>query len=291
MTEPNHILHYLKKSTEFLEKKGIPNPRVDAEWLLSDLLNLPRIKLYAQFETPLSETETKLYRERIVERGKRKPVAYIIGKKGFHRFDFKVNEHVLIPRPETEELVDWFYKNQKNYFSDATNLKVLDLCTGSGCIAISISRLLPDLDVWASDISKEALSVATENQSLVPNPTQSKVTFINSNLYSDFADSLTFDVILSNPPYIPLEEKDSLMDDVLLFEPHLALFIPDFMGFHNRLLSESFARLNLGGFLLLETHPDFIEALQAEAEKMGYKKSEIIKDSSAKNRFLFLQKI
>jgi release factor glutamine methyltransferase len=290
MTEPNHILYYLKKSTEFLEKKGLPTPRVDAEWILSDLLGLPRIKLYAQFETPLSESNIKIYRERIVERGKKKPVAYITGKKGFHRFDFIVNEHVLIPRPETEELVDWFFKNHKQYLQTDTKIKLLDLCTGSGCIAISISRLLPELEVWASDISEEALNVAKENQKLVPNPSATEISFLASNLFSEFPKELTFDVILSNPPYIPESEKNSIMDDVLLFEPHLALFVANFEEFHLRLLRECKERLNPNGILVLETHPDYIEFLISEATNVGFVQPEIIKDSSAKNRFLVIRK-
>ncbi len=290
MTEPNNILHYLKKSTEFLEKKGIPNPRVDAEWLLSDLLNLPRIKLYANFETPLTETQTKLYRERIVDRGKHKPVAYITGKKGFHKFDFKVNEHVLIPRPETEELVDWYYQNHKNLFAAEKQVKLLDLCTGSGCIAISISRLLSGVQVWASDVSENAIRIAEENQSLVPNPGAAEITFLKSDLFAEFPESFSFDVILSNPPYIPIEEKATMMEDVILYEPHLALFVNDFFEFHSRLLKECLSRLKSGGILVLESHPDFIEKLKTTADSMGYMDSQIRLDSSSKNRFLFLRK-
>lgn len=290
MTEPNHILHYLKKSTEFLEKKGIPNPRVDAEWILSDLLNLPRIKLYAQFETPLTENETKVYRERIVDRGKHKPVAYITGKKGFHKFDFYVNEHVLIPRPETEELVEWFYKNHKGFFGDEAQIKVLDLCTGSGCIGLSLSRLLPNVDVWLSDLSDEALTVAKRNHLTIPNPKQRDVFFLQSDLFQNFPAELTFDVILSNPPYIPISEKDSLMEDVLSYEPHLALFVEDFFGFHQTLLSEAFKKINPKGILLLETHPEYIEELKQMASTLGFPDAEILLDSSTKKRFLLLRK-
>lgn len=291
MTEPNHILYYLKKSTEFLEKKGIPNPRVDAEWILSDLLNLPRIKLYAKFETPLSETETKIYRERIVERGKRKPVAYITGKKGFHKFDFIVNEHVLIPRPETEELVEWFYKNHKRFFNDEDQIKILDLCTGSGCIGISISRLLTNVDVWLSDLSEDAIAVAKQNHMAIPNPKQQELSFLQSDLFQNFPEALTFDVILSNPPYIPSSEKESLMEDVLSYEPHIALFVEDFFGFHESLLSAAFKKLNPNGILLLETHPEYIEELEQRAGASGFQESQILLDASSKKRFLFLRKI
>ncbi len=290
MSEPNTLLYYLKRSTDFLEKKGIPNPRVDAEWLLADLLNLPRIKLYSQFEMPLDPKEIEVYRERIVERSKRKPVAYITGKKGFHKFDFYVNEHTLIPRPETEELVDWFHKESKILFPDKTDLKILDLCTGSGCIAVSLSRLLPDSEIWASDISQEALLVAKKNDEEVTPPGRTPVRYIESDLFQKIDTNLKFHAILSNPPYIPSEEKKEIMEDVLNFEPHLALFIDDFKNFHKPLLETAITYLETGGILALETQPDFADWLLQEGQNLGYRSGTIREDSSQKQRFVILKR-
>ncbi|BDA78173.1 release factor glutamine methyltransferase [Leptospira kobayashii] len=290
MTEPNTLLYYLKRSTEFLEKKGITNPRVDAEWLLSDLLNLPRIKLYSQFEMPLSPKEIETYRERIVERSKKKPVAYITGKKGFHKYDFYVNEHTLIPRPETEELVDWFYKDSKNIFAEIGNPKILDLCTGSGCIAVSLSRLISQAEIWATDISGDALQVAEKNDNEVTPPGTRPIHFLESDLFKNIASDLKFHAILSNPPYIPSEEKKDIMEDVLNFEPHLALFVDDFKIFHSSLLEGALSHLENGGTLALETHPDFAEWILDEGKKIGYREGEIKNDSSQKQRFVVLKK-
>ncbi|TGN11630.1 peptide chain release factor N(5)-glutamine methyltransferase [Leptospira ilyithenensis] len=290
MTEPNTLLYYLKRSTEFLEKKGIPNPRIDAEWLLSDLLNLPRIKLYSQFEMPLSPKEIETYRERIVERSKKKPVAYITGKKGFHKYDFYVNKHTLIPRPETEELVDWFYKDSKNIFSEIQNPKILDLCTGSGCIAVSLSRLIPQAEIWATDISNDALEVAkTNDEKVIPHGTR-QIHFLESDLFKNISPDLKFHAIVSNPPYIPSEEKKDIMEDVLNFEPHLALFVDDFKIFHSHLLQGALSHLVIGGILALETHPDFAEWIMEEGKKIGYSEGEIKNDSSHKQRFVVLKK-
>ncbi|WP_411823202.1 peptide chain release factor N(5)-glutamine methyltransferase [Leptospira sp. 'Mane'] len=290
MTEPNTLLYYLKRSTEFLEKKGIANPRVDAEWLLSDLLNLPRIKLYSQFEMPLSPKEIETYRERIVERSKKRPVAYITGKKGFHKFDFFVNEHTLIPRPETEELVDWFFKNSKTFFSEIPNPNLLDLCTGSGCIAVSLSRLIPEAEIWATDLSPEALEVAKKNDEEVTPPGTKPIHFLESDLFEQLESGLKFHAILSNPPYIPLEEKKEIMEDVLNFEPHMALFVDDFKKFHLSLLTGAFSHLETGGILALETHPDFADWILEEGKKIGFLAGEIKKDSSNKQRFVVLNR-
>ncbi|MDF3821660.1 peptide chain release factor N(5)-glutamine methyltransferase [Leptospira sp. 96542] len=288
MADPNTLLFYLKKSTEFLEKKGIPTPRVDAEWILSDLLNLPRIKLYAQFEMPLGTTEITTYRERIVERGKNKPVAYIIGKKGFHRFDFFVNEHVLIPRPETEELVDYVFKNKESLFGENQNSQILDLCTGSGCIGLSLTKLIPNSSVFLSDISEAAILVAKTNAKNLE--VDSKVQFFHSNLFEEIPLELKFDLIVSNPPYIPVSEKSEIMDDVLLYEPHLALFVEDFVSFHRTLVTGCFNKIKENGTCILETHPNLIQTLISIVKEVGFTKSEIIKDSSGKDRFLIFQK-
>lgn len=290
MAEENSILYYLKKSTEFLEKKGIFNARVDAEWILSDLLDLPRIKLYAKFDNPLSEIEIKTYRERIVERGKRKPVAYITGKKGFHKFDFFVNEHVLIPRPETEELVDYLFKNIHTLYPNLdvnSPLSVWDLCCGSGVIGISLSKLIPEVLVTLSDISPDALDVAKKNGDLLG--VSDRCMFFTSDLDLSLPEDQKFDLILANPPYIPLEEKEELLADVLDYEPHLALFVEDFFSFHKKLITSIYNRLNSGGYAMIETHPKYIHNLEALAKETGFQNSKIFLDSSKKERFLFIQ--
>lgn len=286
--QPGTLLYYLKRSTEFLEKKEIPNPRVDAEWILSDLLNLPRIKLYSQFEMPLGQKEIDIYRERIVERSKRKPVAYITGKKGFHKFEYLVTEDVLIPRPETEELVDYLWKKKEELsFTEPSPLQIWDLCSGSGCIGLSLTQLLPTSVVTLSDLSEKAIAVSRRNSEKYN--LNERTNFYVSDLDAEVPKELLFDLIVSNPPYIPESEKPEIMPDVLDYEPHLALFVSDFKEFHKRLLSVVFSRLNPGGKLMMETHPSYIEELEEMAKGLGFIGTKKILDSSKKERFLFAE--
>ncbi|MGV3667868.1 MAG: peptide chain release factor N(5)-glutamine methyltransferase [Leptospira bouyouniensis] len=285
--QPGTLLYYLKRSTEFLEKKEIPNPRVDAEWILSDLLNLPRIKLYSQFEMPLSQKEIDLYRERIVERSKRKPVAYITGKKGFHQFEYLVSENVLIPRPETEELVDYLYKQRETLANEFPNgLEIWDLCSGSGCIGLSLSLLLKPNLVVLSDISEKAIETSKSNAEKY---NLTNVKFYVSSLDKTLPSEMQFDVIVSNPPYIPESEKKDIMPDVLDYEPHLALFVSDIVSFHRDLFNSVKQRLKPGGWFLMETHPNYIQELETLAVSLGFVSTNRILDSSKKERFLFLK--
>ncbi|TGK47051.1 peptide chain release factor N(5)-glutamine methyltransferase [Leptospira bouyouniensis] len=285
--QPGTLLYYLKRSTEFLEKKEIPNPRVDAEWILADLLNLPRIKLYSQFEMPLSQKEIDLYRERIVERSKRKPVAYITGKKGFHQFEYLVSENVLIPRPETEELVDYLYKQRETLANEFPNgLEIWDLCSGSGCIGLSLSLLLKPNLVVLSDISEKAIETSKSNAEKY---NLTNVKFYVSSLDKTLPSEMQFDVIVSNPPYIPESEKKDIMPDVLDYEPHLALFVSDIVSFHRDLFNSVKQRLKPGGWFLMETHPNYIQELETLAVSLGFVSTNRILDSSKKERFLFLK--
>jgi len=286
--EPGTLLYYLKRSTEFLEKKEIPNPRVDAEWILSDLLNLPRIKLYSQFEMPLGQKEIDLYRLRILERSKRKPVAYITGKKGFHKFEYLVTDDVLIPRPETEELVDYLWKGKESLRANTTDqIQIWDLCSGSGCIGLSLAQLLESSVVTLSDLSEKAIEVSRRNAEKY-NLTE-KINFFISDLDLSLPKELHFDLIVSNPPYIPESEKPDIMPDVLDYEPHLALFVSDFKDFHKRLLTAAKNRLKPGGKLMMETHPLYMNDVESIASELGFIHSKRILDSSKKERFFFAE--
>ncbi|EMY63232.1 peptide chain release factor N(5)-glutamine methyltransferase [Leptospira terpstrae] len=285
---PGTLLYYLKRSTEFLEKKEIPNPRVDAEWLLSDLLGLPRIKLYAQFEMPLGQKEIDLYRERILERSKRKPVAYITGKKGFHKFEYLVSEDVLIPRPETEELVDYLWKAKEQLpKNESGEIQIWDLCSGSGCIGLSLAQLIESSVVTLSDFSEKAIEVSKQNAEKY-NLTD-RTHFFVSDLDLSLPKELQFDLIVSNPPYIPESEKPEIMPDVLEYEPHLALFVSDFKEFHKRLLTAMKSKLKPGGKLMMETHPLYMDKLESLAEELGFLSRMRILDSSKKERFFFAE--
>ncbi|TGK30618.1 peptide chain release factor N(5)-glutamine methyltransferase [Leptospira yasudae] len=285
MQHPDSILSLLKKSEDFLKKKEIPSARLDAEILLADLLNLQRVKLYVNFERLLTETEKNAYRERIVDRSKNKPTAYITGQKAFYNSVFFVNESVLIPRPETEELVEKIILDFKENEKEQT---VLDLCTGSGCIGISLKLARKDWNVILSDVSEEALATARKNaEKILPEENES-IQFLESDLFASIPSELRFDLIATNPPYIPLTDKETMMKDVIDYEPHLALFLENPKEFLTRLIDEARSRLNEGGRFYMETLPSLAPVLVAEAIANGWKEGKVEKDLSGKDRFVVL---
>jgi release factor glutamine methyltransferase len=279
MQEKDTILYVLTKSQEYLKTKGILNPRLDAEILLSELLSLQRIKLYTNFERKLTEPEKDQYRDKIKRRGNNEPVAYIVGKKSFYKSEFQVNSSVLIPRPETEELLEWILSE-----NSLSNRTVLDLGTGSGCIAISLKLERPEWDVTALDISDDALQLAIENSNQLLG--EGKISFLKSDWFSKI-ENIKFSIIVSNPPYIPLNEKDSLMKDVLQFEPHLALFLENPEEFYKMFLEKSKESLESNGKIYLETHHDWAIKIQEIGNSLGLK-SEVRQDISKKNRMVKL---
>ncbi|RHX82007.1 peptide chain release factor N(5)-glutamine methyltransferase [Leptospira yasudae] len=285
MQHPDSILSLLKKSEDFLKKKEIPSARLDAEILLADLLNLQRVKLYVNFERLLTETEKNAYRERIVDRSKNKPTAYITGQKAFYNSVFFVNESVLIPRPETEELVEKIILDFKENEKEQT---VLDLCTGSGCIGISLKLARKDWNVILSDVSEEALATARKNaEKILPEENES-IQFLESDLFASIPSELRFDLIATNPPYIPLTDKETMMKDVIDYEPHLALFLENPKEFLTRLIDKARSRLNEGGRFYMETLPSLAPVLVAEAIANGWKEGKVEKDLSGKDRFVVL---
>jgi release factor glutamine methyltransferase len=277
--EKDTILYVLTKSQEFLKSKSIPNPRLDAEILLAEVLNLSRVLLYAKFDQKLTEEQKDIYRNKIKDRGEHKPVAYILGKKSFYKYDFKVSPDVLIPRPETEELIEWVLQENP----PTPRIEVLDLCTGSGCIGICLSKERSEWKLSASDLSPSALEVARQNASLL----QANLDFFESDLFSHLPPQ-KFAVIVSNPPYIPIEEKESLESDVKDFEPHLALFLENPLDFYKNLLISAKSFLRESGKFYLETHPLWAAQVQKMALDLQYSSAVIRKDLSKKERFLRL---
>ena len=179
------------------------------------------------------------------------PLDYIINKKSFFGYDFYVDENVLIPRPETEELVQWVIDDNNN----GDKKKLIDLGTGSGCIGISISKAI-NLDVTLADISKEALRVCNINKDIL----KSNVKIIEYDLNTKFTNNEFFDIIISNPPYLDYYSKDEI-DENVNFEPHIALFAPEDnpLHFYKQILFFANKNLNKGGQIYLEINPDFIK--------------------------------
>jgi release factor glutamine methyltransferase len=213
-----------------------------------------------------------------------KPIQYILGETDFYGHTFRVNPAVLIPRPETEELVKWVLGDVS-----IANPSILDIGTGSGCIAISLKIVLPEADVVALDISADALALAKENAALH----KAEVRFIKKDVLliqpTDLAT--TFDVVVSNPPYIALSEKVSMKANVLANEPHLALFVPNTnpLIFYEHIASVAQERLKLGGFLFFEINERFGTEVMELLVKKGFKQVELRQDLGGKDRMVKAQ--
>ena len=232
----------------------------------------------------ISDTDTTHFLNILSQLKTSKPIQYILGETDFYGRTFRVNPAVLIPRPETEELVKWVLDSVL-----MANPSILDIGTGSGCIAISLKLELPEADVVTVDISADALALAKENAAL----DKAAVRFIEKDVLlmqpTDLAN--TFDVIVSNPPYISLSEKDSMKVNVLENEPHLALFVPNTnpLIFYERIASIAQEKLNQGGFLFVEINERFGKEVLELLEKKGFKHVELRQDLGGKDRMVKAQ--
>jgi len=253
------IQRILNVATEFLRDKGIESPRLCAEVLLSHQLKKSRVGLYLEFDQPLNPLEIAGYRSLIRRRLKREPLQYITGHQEFWSLDFLVSPAVLIPRSETEVLVEEALKlGERNLFSDSCHPKILDLGTGSGVIAISLAKEIQNATIWASDISFEALALAKDN---AQHHNLNSIKFCQGDLWQPFSNpSVSFDMIVSNPPYIPSEAFKTLPPEVRYYEPRVALDgHENGMHFIKRIIEESEMYLKPGGWLLIEMDPNQTE--------------------------------
>jgi release factor glutamine methyltransferase len=212
------VLELIKVTENLLREKNIENPRLNAELLLCDVLNEPRIKLYLDFEKPLSPDEINEYRSKIKRRINREPLQYILGYTEFYGLRFNVTPEVLIPRPETEILVEKAIEMISSF--EIMNPKILEIGAGSGCIAVSVANKV-NCSIDSIDISNEALEVAKKNSEL--HKTTDKIDFLNKNFLEDIKSFKGYDIIISNPPYIPAGEIDTIQDEIKNFEPKYAL--------------------------------------------------------------------
>ncbi len=266
----------VKRATEILREKGSKSPRLDAELLLVHSLKLKdRVELYVNFDRPLTEREVEEYRQLIIRRVKGEPVAYITGKKEFFGFEFKVKRGVLIPRPETETLVEEALKLLKG----KKGQRIVDVGTGSGCIAITVCKLTKGENrVIGVDISKEALKVAKENAKRL----KCQVQFVRTSLLKGLKGP--FDAIISNPPYIGIGDK-RVEREVVKYEPAVALFAGRTgLEFIEKLIRDSYGKLRKGGFLALEFGEGQGKEVRELLVKAGFKEVKIRKDLSGKER-------
>ena len=270
---------YLLKAETFLREKNIDKPRLEAQILFSHVLKMPRVNLYTSDQMPLEENEVTKLRELLVEKGKGRPTAYIIQNKEFFSLDFRVTEEVLIPRPETEELVEWVIENHREA------PKVIDLCSGSGCIGVALASRISISELVFVDISEGALQISKENLQAHQAENSNKFRFIQSDLLNAFDES-DFDLIVSNPPYIPRVEYEQLDVSVKNFEPRLALLVEEPVALFERLALQACKALKSGGYLYLETNPSLLNLTGKSLEKAGFINIETKHDLSGKERFV-----
>lgn len=280
----NSLLDLLKKSTEFLAKKGIGNARLQSELIFAGTLGCRRLDLYLQFERPLTQAQTDVLRERIVRRARREPVQYVVGETDFRTLTLKCDSRALIPRPETEELVGYALEK----LAAGTPARVLDLGTGTGAIALAVAAERPGTHVVAADISADALALARENFTLnfekkgVP----ADVEFLRSNWFENIAG--TFDAIISNPPYLTDAEWESAEPEVREREPRNALVAEnDGLADLEKILRGARERLAPGGFVALETGIAHHARLEEIARNCGFAETKSVADLSDRPRFFF----
>jgi release factor glutamine methyltransferase len=246
------VLETIQRSTEFLAKKGVESPRLQTELLLAHLLKLPRMRLYLEFERVLSPAEVDAFRGLIVRRGQREPLQHIVGSTSFCGLEISVNRDVLIPRPETELLAErgWTFLNQRSTLN-AQPSTALDFGTGSGCLAVMLAHKCPAAEISALDISPEALALARQNAAR--HGVAERILFLQGDGFAAVPEAAKFDLIISNPPYIPTGEIASLQPEVKDFDPRRALDGgADGLDHGRRLASEAAAFLKPEGRLMLE---------------------------------------
>ncbi|RJR24380.1 MAG: peptide chain release factor N(5)-glutamine methyltransferase [Desulfobacteraceae bacterium] len=241
-------------SSDYLKEKGVESPRLTAEVLLAHQLSTDRVSLYLNFDNPISDYDLSGYRGLVVRRAKGEPLQYITGVREFWSLDFIVNHNVLIPRPETELLVEQTLAAAKG-LGASKEIKILELGTGSGAVAVSIAREVPGCRVWATDISKGALEVARENA--LRHGVADNITFVEGDLFEPFrGGSIYFDLIVSNPPYVSDEEWKDLPVEIKFHEPKVALYGgTDGIQLIDLIVKEAHELMHPDGRLFLEMAP------------------------------------
>lgn len=279
MPEQWTIQRTLEWCRGYLEKHDDENPRLSAEWLLSAATGLSRLNLYVNFDKPLSMEERAILRESLKRRGQGEPLQYITGESGFRHIVVRTASGVLIPRPETELLV----QAALDYFEGAQGAaRALEVGTGTGCIACSLAKEA-GMEVLATDISDEAVACATRNVSALGLDDLVEIR------KADCVEGVegTFDLLISNPPYIPTAVMETLPHEVSGFEPHLALDGgADGLEFFDRLVNEGLALVREGGLFACELHETCLEEARARLVDAGLRDVRIIDDLAGRHRHI-----
>ena len=274
------VLEIIKRSTDFLDKHGVESARLNAELLIGHALGLKRMQLYLQFERPLTEAELEKIRPLVKRRSTREPVQYIIGETDFGGLKLKVDRRALIPRPETEHLLELLGPRL-----EAPPARILDLGTGSGALALALAKTYPLSQVTAVDKSPAALALAGENTQAAGFP--DRVRLLESDWFTALPAGAQFDLIVANPPYLSDEEMRATESEVKDFEPTMALSAgPDGSAALTHIIAQAGSWLAAGGLLACETgiaqHPELIE----QATRAGFSRAESLRDLTGRDRYL-----
>lgn len=276
MKQDPKVMNYnevLKQGTEYLQNAGIAEAAVDAWYLLEWCSKMSRTRYLLEKMSPMPEEQREQYLELLEQRGKHIPLQHITGEQEFMGLTFKVNDQVLIPRQDTEILVEEALKVLR------PGMMVMDMCTGSGCIIISLLKFCKGLEGVAVDLSEGALCVAKENA----RQQNADVTFVQSDLFEQIQG--TFDVIVSNPPYIPSGEIEHLMEEVRFHDPRMALDgKEDGLYFYKKIIGESHRYLKPSGWLMFEIGSDQADTVAEMMREKQFTKVSVIKDLAGLDR-------
>lgn len=292
------VIEVIKKSAEFLAKKGVESPRLDSELIVANVLGIQRLQLYLNFDKIIPSEKAEVIKEMLIKRGKRIPLQHILGSVGFYSVNIKIDRRALIPRPETELLVE----NAVLLLKGIESPSVLDFGTGSGCIGIAIAKHIPDAKITAIDISKDALELARENARI--NNVDDRIEFVQGDGFLVFSQkeglvlnkfkpktATLFDAIVSNPPYIPTEEIARLQPEVRDYDPLIALDGGrDGLDVIRILSHESGSFLKQNGFLAAEIGAGQSDNVLKIMEQNHWKIESIIKDYNKINRIVIARK-
>lgn len=280
--------------TQFIQNLSRIYDSVEAEsffyLILEDKQKFKRIDLALNPDLTISTDEIQLWNSILEQLQLEIPIQYLLGKTSFYGLDFEVNANVLIPRPETEELVDWIVQSTRYEIQDRKSdelrrrIKILDIGTGSGCIAVSLAKNIPNAQIFAIDVSEKALATAKKNAEI----NAVKVTFIERNILETEVLSEQFDIIVSNPPYVRELEKKEIKKNVLDNEPHLALFVKDndALVFYKKIAELAQKNLSHNGELFFEINQYLGDEMMELLEKMEFKNIELRKDIYGNDRMI-----
>ena len=268
------VLEAIKLSTDYLDKKGIESPRINAELLLADVIGCKRLDLYLAFDRPLTDTELNQYHELIKRRGGFEPLQYIIGTVEFFGLELKVNRTVLIPRPETELLIEEILKK----VSKDNVLNILDIGCGSGNIAIALARNIESSHFFATDISDESLNLAKENSGKYD--LSDKITFFKHDILNeDIINFPVLDIIVSNPPYVSKQGFSLLQKEIKDYEPRSAVTDEfDGLTFYRVITQKASSKLKKGGMLFFEIAQGQVNEVKEILIENNFRNIEVTKD-------------